>query len=438
VTEALAPDFLIAEAKQRRRRRRLGYLAAALVAGAAAYAIDTAVGGSTIAPSSRAPAVDTGAFAGHGRVAFVSRGRLYVLAGSKLVRVTGTGASAPAFSPDGRWLAYSLRGRTGVARADGTDRRVLDGAGARWLPDGRLLVGRALYRTENGAPVRAGTAPAGLVSWSADGGRFAFVEKRIVSRNANGSVNSLELVETAPSLTAKRTIWYSAPSWFETRGGYRGNGIGGVAVLPTGGILIWLDPMHSASIAADGMPVYELRSPRGKLVRLGETVGTPLSAAGGKVALAAGGDRIAWTTKQALTCTSARCAPLRAPDGRMTVDPALSPDGRALAFVSAADLGTAISTVEPTQRRWYATRKLWLLPAGRKRPLAVPDSTGAADPVFSADGASLLFVKDDGLWLFPGPSGPPVRIATPLFSGALPNDYGQVDWNSRFAWSSKP
>jgi TolB protein len=61
-------------------------------------------------------------------------------------------AEGPAYSPDGRWIAYAEppgRGRRGglrIARADGTARRVLtrntlggDGAPA-WSPDGRTIV----------------------------------------------------------------------------------------------------------------------------------------------------------------------------------------------------------------------------------------------------------------------------------------------------------
>ena len=53
------------------------------------------------------------AFAGRGQLAFVSAGRLYVLDGSVAGRPTTLhavtapgGATAPAWSPDGRWLAF--------------------------------------------------------------------------------------------------------------------------------------------------------------------------------------------------------------------------------------------------------------------------------------------------------------------------------------------
>ena len=61
-------------------------------------------------------------------------------------------AQAPAYSPDGRWIAYAVpqsrtrRGGLRIARADGSDRRVLtrntvgDDSAPAWSPDGRSLV----------------------------------------------------------------------------------------------------------------------------------------------------------------------------------------------------------------------------------------------------------------------------------------------------------
>jgi TolB protein len=435
-------EALIREARARQRRRRGG--AAAVVAALAALALvvwgidRTFVGrGGSTARSQLTPVVDAHAFAGHGNLAFVSRDRLWLLDGraGRLIRVAGAGASGPAFSPNGRWLAWSQGvKRFGIARSDGTGSHLLPshGGGEKWLPDGRLLVGRAIYRIDHGAPVRAGLAPEGLVSWAPDGSRYAFVtESRDARRPA--PYNDVARVELSASLTGSLTVWYETPESFTTRSGWQDPAIGYVAILPSGGILVWLDPFHSASIAADGLPVYEIVSPGARPRKIGVSIGTPLSlGARGRFALGAGGDRIAWTTKRVVTCASGGCRPLRAPTARMTLDPAWSPGGGRLAYVTAADLGVEVTTVgSKTMNRWYRTRRLSI------GSHVVPNSTGAASPVWSADGRSLLFVARDGLWLLPRVGARPSRIATPLFwPGRWPNYFGRVDWTDQFAWWS--
>jgi TolB protein len=431
----LEADPLIAEAKRRARRRRLiaaAFVTALAVGGLAAAGVLS--GRSTAPRSSLAPVVDARAFRGHGNLAFVSRGRLWLLDGSTgtLVRAAAGGASSPTFSPNGRWLAWSQGPRFGIARADGTGSQLAaaHGSAPAWLPDGRLLVGRAIYRIENGLPTRTATAPRGLVSWAADGSRYAFVETRLDGRR-HPPDNDVERVEVSRSLNGPRRVWYETPESFTTRSGWEDPAVGPVAILPRAGILIWLDPFHSASIAADGLAVYAIRSPLARPRKLGVTLGRQLSLApGGRFALGAGGDRIAWTNKQVVTCTLDGCRPFRS-RGRMTLDPAWSPDGRTLAYVTGSNLGVDMSGIAPTVGRWYATRRLWI---GHD---AVPGSSGAASPVWSSDGRSLLFVAHDGLWLLPQLGERPVRVAEPLFRpGRWPNYYGQVDWADRFAWHS--
>ena len=101
----------------------------------------------------RPPVVDARAFHGHGDLAFVSLGGLYVLDGSddKVVQVVpvGGGASDPQFSPNGKWLTFSAPGCVScfhLAHGDGSGARVvpLRGSGrVAWLADGRLLAGNA-------------------------------------------------------------------------------------------------------------------------------------------------------------------------------------------------------------------------------------------------------------------------------------------------------
>jgi hypothetical protein len=57
-------------------------------------------------------------------------------------------------------------------------------------------------------------------------------------------------------------------------------------------------------------------------------------------------------------------------------------------------------------------------------------------PIWSKTGDSLLFVADDGLWLWKHLKGAPVEIAGPLLSPSNWNSYfAQIDWNGQFAWS---
>src|SRR5262249_60470650 len=103
-------------------------------------------------PAGRVPRVNAAAFAGHGELAFVSRGALWVLDGTTkaLRRVPAPGVTPldPVFSPDGRWLAF-LGMSTGPA---GTASSGL------WLASG----------DGGGAHQIQGLSQAGLVGWSPD------------------------------------------------------------------------------------------------------------------------------------------------------------------------------------------------------------------------------------------------------------------------------
>jgi hypothetical protein len=181
VAPTVDPEALIEEARQRqrgRRRRGAAIALAVVAAGALAFGIVRLVSGGSARVTGDTPKgvfVDRSAFAGHGVLAFVSRGRLFVLDSTqKLTAVTSAAAQAsdPRFSPNGRWLAYTLgTGRLGLARADGTDARVFSSnGGASWLPDGELLLRDGVFRVAaSGSLVRVGPAPKGLVAWGAGG-----------------------------------------------------------------------------------------------------------------------------------------------------------------------------------------------------------------------------------------------------------------------------
>jgi hypothetical protein len=95
------------------RRWSAHWPSAIVVLVAAAALVPLSATSAPTAAAAQAPAnpyVNTTAFYGHGDLAFVSLGDLYVLDGASrhVVNVTGAdlAASGPRFSPNGKWLTY--------------------------------------------------------------------------------------------------------------------------------------------------------------------------------------------------------------------------------------------------------------------------------------------------------------------------------------------
>jgi hypothetical protein len=405
------------------------------------------------------PNVDSAALAGYGSLAFVSLGALYVLAAGHLHLVVGQGTSAgsPVYSPNGRFLAYDFGGdEVGVALANGTGAHTVgknegqdNGILPQWLPGGDLLVGAHRYEmTANGKPVRVADAPADLMAFSPSGDRYVFVEdvtKPAPENSPAGTSNwpGTERIEVSTSLFGPRTIWHSTPIRLD-RYGVHGDFASAVIVLPDkAGILIWTDPDHEDD--ADGSQLYELRSAGGPFRPLAVTIGHSVTfGPKGTFAIAAGGNRYAWANKLVEVCTAATayCTSVPAPVGKLTVSPAWSPNAQALAYVVAdPELQGAIG--QPQISQWYATHRLEMLAAGSSKPREIAATNGAIDPVWSANSQSLLFIKNDALFLLRSRTSTPQEIAGPLFTQFLwgTNDaagypyYGEIDWSSEFSWS---
>jgi hypothetical protein len=170
------------------------------------------------------------------------------------------------------------------------------------------------------------------------------------------------------------------------------------------------------------------------------------------IALVAGGDRILWNGKTILECgLDGGC--YRFPGGLpgpLNLDPAWSPAQEpTIAFVHAKASWPGDFSQQSIEA-WYATRKLWVYEQAGNPYMVSGAGTGVADPVWSANGTLILYVRDNSLWLInprggsvtstPGqPSlsgGPDMRIVSKLFAGAWPNFYGYVDWQDQFAWRS--
>jgi len=436
----------------------------------------SAAGGRAGGPAQRPglePSIGAAAFAGHGKLAFVSSGRLYVLDGSA-ARLSATlhtvaapaGAVAPAWSPDGRWLAFIVAppspypavsapsGTLWLARADGDDARpVLADAGPfSWSPAADVLAATITdpatghtqaCELQPGATPRLLPGVTGSAIWSPDGRQLAFTSIQS-SPQAGFTGSTLETIPAAGGTPAVRAR--SAQDALLAAGWW-----------PDGqGLLAWSDPQDSASLAADGLPLVSYPLSGTRPVTLATTLVHPSFLATTPslrlVATDAGSDRILWNGKTIVLCAvTGGCTgfPGEMP-GPVNLDPAWSPAGEpVLAFVH----GSASAPRPPEYGQaaivaWYATRRLWVYILGGNPHLISGAGTSIAAPAWSADGRFILYVRDNGLWLInpfaghgnPSPGlpsqtgGPALRIVGQLFAGTWPDYYGYMYWQGQFAW----
>jgi dipeptidyl aminopeptidase/acylaminoacyl peptidase len=442
-----------------------------MVAGAVAWLAIGRAGGARPArarPAGPVPSVNAAAFAGHGELAFVSRGTLWVLDGAtralRRVATPGMTPAGPVFSPDGRWLAF-LGTRPGaafdalwVARGDGSGAHEIHGLAVAgfvgWSPAQDVLAvttGPWMRHMPYGAPttvrlvwpsgsVRTVATVAGIQSavWSPGGTSIAVASLRWPSATA---LASYSLTGGPP------TLWLRLNARHGALGGMREIGFDPVGWWPHQGIGFWAR-WNCDSCNADGDPFYVISSAGARPRRLGTTLADShldqvAAAPGGQLALVAEtrgpgmGGRLIWQDRRVKVCHPAAgaCTTLPSPPATVTLDPAWSPDSTRLAFVQAPPRASP-AFPQHAVTAWYDTHQLWVYDPATRAARRL-DASGATAPAWSADGQSLLYIARDGIWLLPRLTGRPVRIATPLFTpGNWPTYYGQVDWAPQFTWWS--
>jgi dipeptidyl aminopeptidase/acylaminoacyl peptidase len=392
------------------------------------------------------PSVDEAAFAGHGELAFVSRGDLWVLDGATgtLRRVPTPGMTPldPAFSRDGQWLSFlgtnpSAQGYYSVWLAfgdgSGAHQVVASGGLIGWSPAADVLAvtaGNTIRLIEPTGTARTLVNAPGIGSavWSPDGSSIAV---GIGSASA-GTLASYPVAGGHPTTWLRISASISTGNYLiDPAGWWRDQGIG-----------YWAQG-DCASCNADGDPLYVIAAPGARPRLLGTTLADRsldqvTAAPDGPLAIVAEipgpgmGGRLIWQDRTVQICDPG-CVGVPAKPSTVTLDPAWSPEGSWLAFVRApyrASPGFPQNVVAA----WYDAHQLWLYDPAR-RSLRELNADGASVPTWSADGNSLLYAAQDGIWLLPGLTERPVRIAGPLFPpDNWPTYYGQVDWLSQFAW----
>jgi TolB protein len=370
------------------------------------------------APVPPRPWLRATALAGLGRVAFVWRGGVWV-AGNGLGRAHALGSGTdPVWSADGRyvlffrpraetdslWLAPGAGGAarellgsvvpTTVAWVPGTDRLLAASVPSGYTTDGKPEGSAGMWAF---AAVGGGRMPILLGSWvntlAVGDGEVAYSVTLPTSHSPLGRTDALYTLSLARPLRRPRRLAVAPGGGIE------------VASVQAGRVQYWLDPMHSASLAADGLGLFSRPLGGGPAVGLGTTLTYRSWLAAGKgdtLYLIAGGPRIAWSDKSLRRCAlaSGRCESIYGGEAAVANDPAVSPSGKAVLFVASPSRGNnwGFDGKGRAVLAWQATRRLWLWRPGRPaRPL--PDAPrGVSMPTFTRDPHVALVVAQGGLW----------------------------------------
>ena len=485
VTEAL-----FREAKQRERVRRLVVAAIVLmvVAGSLALVasvnhrhITTTTGRVALSYGPTSPSVDAKAFSGQGSLAFISRGALWVLDGDtkSLQRISlpaGFTAASPTFSLDGRWLAYTTSRSTNSGQTTQVWMAASNGAHAHeltglldpdlvgWNPssDQIAVISATPLTTRFGNTLDEASrlwsiAPNGhrhllMMASSIEGAAWSPNGRQIaVSTDtfpwATDVTTWSSTLSVYPASGGAASVWFhvSNTTYF---GGEDGNFILPVQWIPKWGIAFWTigdgaTPGDGSIQDGGGLDLFASsgagESPHllGSVLSNG-TVQAVATTSGGELAITvADGAKPMWIDQSVESCSQAtyQCTPVKKAARTISLDPAWSADGSTLVY----EVGKASQNQGFSQRyvsNWYDSLQLWLYRPTTKASIMVPSARGAVVPAWSKTGDNLLYVADDGIWLWKNLKGTPVEVAGPLLPTTDWNAfYGQIDWSNQFAWS---
>ncbi len=421
-------DVLRRRAADRRRTRRVGVaIGSAIAVVVVGVLVVVALAGSDHGRPSvkvdvgRTPPSST-TFKGQGTLIWAADDGLHVLRGDGTAasRIAGSaGATRPALSPDGRWVAWlSIHGSNTslwlapTGRGQSPARRLVTNVGGwAWAQRGAVLAYHGdgdssitVLAPGSGRTYRfAAGEPAGDVSWSANGRRLAYVVT--ARRNGAPPTGELFVVDVAdPSATRCRTTHECAgrarpvPLTMAPVDGTTQFGLELVAWVPDGsGVLFRADPYFSGSIEADGLPLLRIGLDGGAPTEVVSSVlegsWVQWSPNGRDLLVAAGGGRFVDDPRRLVRCRDGLppCVAI-SPEEMSALDPAWDSSSRRVAWAAR----------QPARRRerWRSPagiRSSGTQPAASSSPPATDPSrrrsrrraAGVAVPRWSADGRHL-------------------------------------------------
>jgi Tol biopolymer transport system component len=426
----------------------------AALAGASAGSADVR------APSG--PYVNALILSGKDLLAFTYESRLYVLGAGGVRRITNSGAAfSPAWSQDGRWVSWiqspdpnQMVGRLYLARPDGTGAHVflrlsLQVSSFAWAPradavaftgaSGGLWVESVSGRRRQLVP---GTKFVSSYSWSRGSSEIAYA---VTTRS--GQLPVYDTLYTVPTWSGKPVVRMNARNAAIRLAGWWPGG---------NGVVYWLDPQYSGSLAADGMSLFTKRFGSARTESLGTTLGyrdwLAWSPNGRTILAVAGGGRGVYDHKQLVwldvVSGSRRSFPQQ--KGYVALDPVVAPAATALAYgspvayVLAKDLGprymAGFGSVK-AYKHWIQTRSLSIVRSdgADAGPIALV-GRGIFSPMWSADSRHVMYLQGDSVWMIDIFGGNPFRVAQLMPRGRTVDEnkfaayYGHVDAEVMLAW----